>query len=170
MRMSIANVENVISNAERRGVLLSETHTVARISDLQHIAASSRGKMELAMSEEPGEEDRLLMRLVAEAVRNVFDEWFKPKQFRSLVESFETGDAIHVGDGVPSSQVVAQFDVIKDFASKLPDLATGIEPDLPGDEFRVPLLAAVAEFILEALHCHNRLNKKSADGGSSYSV
>ncbi len=170
VRMSIANVENVISNAERRGVLLSETHTVARISDLQHIAASSRGKMELAMSEEPGEEDRLLMRLVAEAVRNVFDEWFKPKQFRSLVESFETGDAIHVGDGVPSSQVVAQFDVIKDFASKLPDLATGIEPDLPGDEFRVPLLAAVAEFILEALHCHNRLNKKSADGGSSYSV
>lgn len=170
VRMSIANLENVISNAERRGILLGETHPVARISDLNHLAASSRGKMELAMSEEPGEEDRLVMRLVAEAVRNVFDEWFKPKQFRSLVEYFEAGDPIQVGDSVGSTQLVAQFGPVRGFADELPTLASDIEPDLPGDDYRIPLQASVAEFILEALHCHNRINKKAADGGSRYSI
>lgn len=170
VRMSIANLENVVSNAERRAILIDERHAVARISDLQHVAASSRGKMELAMSEEPGEEDRLVTRLIGEAVKNVFDEWFKPKQFRSIVEHFETGDPIQVGDSVASQELVTQFGAIRDFADNLPGIATDIEPELPSDDYRIPMQAAVAEFVLEALHCHNRINKKPADGGASYSI
>src|SRR5689334_22021980 len=41
VRMSIANYENMISNAERRGVLLGTTHVVPRISDLAFLSASS---------------------------------------------------------------------------------------------------------------------------------
>jgi len=33
VRMSIANMENMVSNAERRGLLLGENPTVPRVSD-----------------------------------------------------------------------------------------------------------------------------------------
>ncbi len=54
VRMSVANYENLISNAERRAILDGEAVTVARVSDLSQIVPSSRGKIELSMSEETG--------------------------------------------------------------------------------------------------------------------
>src|SRR6185312_15972466 len=60
VRMSIANMENMISNAERRGLLTGEDPVVARISDLTNIAAGTRGKLELALVEEEGQEDKLI--------------------------------------------------------------------------------------------------------------
>src|SRR5438094_737973 len=58
VRMSIANCENMISNAERRGILTHENPVVPRISDLVYLAASARGKIELTMSEDDGQEDK----------------------------------------------------------------------------------------------------------------
>ena len=43
--------------AERRGILTQETPVVPRISDLVYLAASARGKIELTMSEDDGQED-----------------------------------------------------------------------------------------------------------------
>src|SRR5690606_21913566 len=91
VRMSIANYENLLSNAERRSVRTGEQRTVPRISDLAHIAASARGKLELNLTEETGEEDLLIGRILEEAVKNVFDQSFSPKQFRNVVEHFEDG-------------------------------------------------------------------------------
>ena len=48
VRMAIANMENMVSNAERRGLLLGENPSVPRISDLAYLTASTRGKIELA--------------------------------------------------------------------------------------------------------------------------
>src|SRR5947209_1121308 len=42
VRMSIANYENMISNAERRGIITHENPVVPRISDLVYLAASAR--------------------------------------------------------------------------------------------------------------------------------
>jgi magnesium chelatase subunit I len=164
VRMSIANLENAVSNAERRGVLLGETPAVVRMSDLSHIAASSRGKMELAMSEEPGDEDRLIHRLIAEATKTIFDDWFKPKRFRSLVEHFESGEPIRIGDEVTSNELLQQLNQVAGFSDELATITRDIQPNAPA-EVEQGLLAAVAEFILEALHCHNRLNKiRTSDG------
>lgn len=170
VRMSIANLENAISNAERRGILLGESPVVVRISDLAHIASSSRGKMELAMSEEPGDEDRLIWRLLCEAVRTVFDEWFKPKQFRSLVEYAESGEPLRSGDTLTSAELMSQFQAVPEFPELVATNSRELEPELTSDEVRIPLQASVAEFILEALHCHNRLNKSKKDGGTSYGM
>src|SRR5204862_450070 len=46
VRMSIANYENMLSSAERRAVRAGTRQTIARISDLSHIAAGARGKLE----------------------------------------------------------------------------------------------------------------------------
>ncbi len=63
VRMSIANLENVVSNAERRALLNRERWIVPRVSDLTHVVPSSRGKLELTMAEEEGHEDKLIGRI-----------------------------------------------------------------------------------------------------------
>jgi magnesium chelatase subunit I len=170
VRMSIANLENAISNAERRGIQLGESPVVVRVSDLSHIAASSRGKMELAMSEEPGDEDRLIGRLLGEAVRTVFDEWFKPKRFRCLVEYAESGQPLHSGDTLTSADLMSQFQSVPEFPEMAASIARELEPEWTAADVGMPLQASVAEFILEALHCHNRLNKAKKDGGTTYGM
>src|SRR5205814_9462015 len=57
VRMSIANAENMVSNAERRGLLCGEDVVVPRVSDLAYLAASARGKLELTMTEDEGQEE-----------------------------------------------------------------------------------------------------------------
>ncbi|MBI1310959.1 magnesium chelatase [bacterium] len=167
VRMSIANLENTISNAERRGLLHGEPVCVARISDLSHIAASSRGKMELAMTEDTGDEDYLVRRLVGEAVKTIFDEWFKPKQFRALVEHIETGGSIQTGDGISSQQLLHQLGSIPGLTDELQRVTESLEPELANSDVSTGLLASVAEFILDGLHCHNRLNKKPSTGNAT---
>ena len=170
VRMSIANLENAVSNAERRGLLHGESHVAVGIHDLAHIAPSARGKMELAMSDEPGEEDRLVSRLLAEAIKNVFDESFKPKQFRSLVEHIESTEAVVIGDGSNSSDSRKAIASLPGIGDQLADLASLLEPDFPDDAFRSAFEVSVAGFILDALHHHNRLNRRTTDHGQAYGL
>ena len=165
--MSIANAENMVSNAERRGLQLGEAVSVPRVSDLQNLAASSRGKIELTMSEDDGQEDRVLEKLLGEAVKNVFESYFEVKTFRPLVEWFEAGHTIVVGDRVPSAEYGKR-------ASAAPllrkEAAAFLTKAVPGhaaaDEDA--LLASVIELILEGLHVSNRLNKTRKPGQVAY--
>lgn len=170
VRMSIANLENVLSNAERRAVRSGESVAVARVGDLAYIAASSRGKMELAMTEEPGDEDRLVVRLVGEAVKNIFDQHFSPKQFRAVVEYFENGNTLQVGDDLPTSEFLERIGRIRGFRSAVERIARELEPQAAQNDFAEPLYASVAEFVLDGLHCHNRLNKKARHGAAFYGL
>ena len=170
VRMSIANFENVISNAERRSVTLGEDATVARPSDLAHVAASSRGKMELAMSEETGDEDRLVMRLVGEATKNVFDQYLKPKQFRNVLEYFESGETVEISDSLTAAECLSRIGEVPGLEQQLNQVATEVEPELIERAERASLHASLAEFILEGLHCHNRLNKRNKSGTAMYGL
>ncbi|HCK55796.1 MAG TPA: magnesium chelatase [Planctomycetaceae bacterium] len=173
VRMSMANMENVVSSAERRAVVLDQQSEVVRVSDLMAVRASSRGKMELTMSEEPGEEDGLVARLIGEAVRNVFDLGLSTRQFRDVVEYFETGAPVSVGDAASADDLLGQVATIPGFVERLDELVVQADPELyerlGSDETRrQSARASMAEFVLEALHCHNRLNKVSGSGMSQY--
>jgi len=170
VRMSIANYENMISNAERRSVLLGESEAVARISDLAFLAASVRGKLELNMTEEDGEEDRLLARILEEAVRNIFDQYCSPKQFRDVVEYFERGNRLEIGDHVPADEWLRRIDAVPGFREHVQQCAVELAPEIAGGTAGTQLEAGVAELILDGLHAHNRLNRKQKSGGSSYGL
>ncbi|MGC1273532.1 MAG: sigma 54-interacting transcriptional regulator [Planctomycetaceae bacterium] len=170
VRMSIANYENLVSNAERRGVVAGEAHVVARVSDLAHAAAGSRGKVELTMADEPGEEDAVLGRIVAEAVKNVFDQSLSPKRFRSVVEFFESGKTLTAGDGVTTAEYLREIEMVRGFRKDVETIAAELEPDLVKGPFREALLASVAELILDGLHVHNRLNKQHSAGAARYGM
>ncbi len=169
VRMSIANYENLLSSAERRAVRLGAPHAVPRISDLGALAASSRGKLELNMTEEAGQEDKVLQRIIEEAVKNVFDLHLKPAVFRNVVDYFETGETLEVGDHLRSEDYVARLAAIRDFPKQLTSLARDLAPDLAAGPCAPDLIASLAEFVLEGLHCHNRLNKRQKSGGAAYS-
>ena len=168
VRMSIANYENLVSNAERRGITSGEQVIVARPSDLAHAAASARGKLELAMTEEAGEEDRLIERLIEEAEKVVFDQHFQPSQFQGVVEYFDSGKRLEIAEGTTTSQELSQFDAIRGFRKLLDRAAAELEPELAGKGTGEGLAVAVAELILDGLYAHNRISKKAKRGGSVY--
>jgi magnesium chelatase subunit I len=170
VRMSIANYENMVSNAERRAILLGEPRAVARVSDLAYLASSARGKMELNMTEEPGEEDRLAVRLLEEAVKNIFDAHFQAKQFRNVVEYFEGGKTLEVGDRVRTADYLKLTDAVRGFSRQVEEAAAELAPELARTEYAAPLRACIAEFILEGLHTNNRLNKKQTTGTLRYGM
>ncbi len=170
VRMSIANLENLISNAERRAVQLGESTAVARISDLAYVAASSRGKMELNMTEDAGEEDKLVVRLVGEAVKNVFDQHLSPKQFRNVVEYFENGNRIALGESAGTADLLDSLGEIRDMRKQITKIASELEPEAAAGSQAAQIELSVAELILDGLHCHNRLNKKRKDGTSQYGL
>jgi magnesium chelatase subunit I len=170
VRMSIANFENMLSNAERRAIRAGAGQAVARISDLAYLAASSRGKLELNMTEETGQEDKLIGRIVEEAVKNIFDQTLKPGAFKNVVEHFEAGNALETGDAVSGAELLERIAGVRDFARQVAARAREMEPELASGPFAAELAASVAEFILEGLHCHNRLNKRSKAGTSTYGV
>jgi magnesium chelatase subunit I len=168
VRMSIANYENLISNAERRALALGEERAVARVSDLIALVGSSRGKIELNMTEETGEEDKLLSRIVEEAVKSIFDQHFDPKHYRNIVEYFESGNTLEVGDRLPAAEVLKRIDAVREFRKQVAKTAGELDPELAATPLRPQLEASVAEFILDGLYCHNRLNKKQKSGTASY--
>jgi magnesium chelatase subunit I len=168
VRMSIANLENVVSNAERRAIKGRERTIVPRVSDLVSAAASARGKLELTMSEDDGHEDKLILRIIDEAVKNIFTVHFDIRELRPIVEYFESGQSVEVGDSLPSKVVlerIAKLPVLKNQAHQL---AAKLLPELAGGEGREAATASAAEFILEGLHVHNKLNKSAKNGASSY--
>jgi magnesium chelatase subunit I len=169
VRMSIANYENLISSAERRSAIAGETVAVARPSDLWHLEASSRGKLELTMSDEPGQEDRLIERLIDEAVKAVFDlHELNPKQFRNVVEFFEGGKTLDLDDGLSAKDVLKQVDAIRGFRAQLDQIATSLDTGEARGASSEGLLASVAEFLLQGLHSHNRLNRTRKTRSSTY--
>lgn len=168
VRMSIANLETLISNAERRSLLHAEKSPVARVSDLYWMAASSRGKIELGLSEETGDEDLLIHRLIEEAIKNVFDQFLSPKRFSNVVDHFNSGRRVKLDPDSGTAEFLGEMSKIRGFDEQLTQITTEVSPaDLP-ESATNGLRAAVAEWILDGLYAHNRLNRKMQFGQFVY--
>ncbi len=167
VRMSIANCENMVSNSERRGLMLGEEVVVPRISDMANLSASARGKLELTLTEDEGAEDRVFDKLVGEAVKNIFENHFHVKKFRPLIEWFENGEVLSTGDNISSKEYVERMRKIPVLLKEAESFIEKSVPEIPA-QAKDALTASAAEFILEGLHVSNRLNKKRQDGKSEF--
>ena len=168
VRMSIANLENVVSNAERRALINREPAIVPRIGDLASALASSRGKLELTMTEEDGHEDKLIQRIIDEAVKNVFTLHFDVREFRPIVQYFESGQTVETGDLLTSQAILDRVAKAPGLRKRAEEAAAELAPHARSAEARVAAAASAAEFILEGLHVHNKLNKAAKGGGTAY--
>jgi magnesium chelatase subunit I len=168
VRMSIANLENVVSNAERRAILNGESWIVPRIADLMHTIPSSRGKIELTMTEDDAHEDKLLSRIADEAIKVVFSQHLDAREFRPTVDYFESGKSVELGDGLSTRTVLDRVEKVPGLRKRADEFARSILSDLKDAPARDAATASAAEFILEGLHVHNKLNKSVKEGATSY--
>ncbi len=168
VRMSIANLENVVSNAERRSILNRERWIVPRVSDLGSAAASSRGKLELTMSEDEGHEDKLIHRIIEEATKNIFGLHLDLRELRPIVDHFESGHSVEVGDTLATKTVLERIAKVPGLRKRAEELAAALTPKAGDREVREAATASAAEFILEGLHVNNKLNKSAKGGGATY--
>ena len=139
-----------------------------RICDLTHVVPSARGKLELTMAEEEGHEDKLIGRLVDEAVKNVFGQHLDVREFRALVEFFESGKAVELTDMLDSRTVLERIEKVPGLRKRAEELAAAVLDAPPDPDARAAVTASAAEFILEGLHVHNKLNKNVKAGTTSY--
>ena len=166
VRMSIANLENVVSNAERRSIINKEQWIVPKISDLSSVSSSARGKLELTMSEDDGHEDKLIYRIIDEATKNIFALHIDLRELRPIVEYFEGGQNIEVGDSLPTGTILDRISKVHGLRKRAEEFAAS--SNLTDRAAREAATVSAAEFILEGLHVHNKLNRLAKVGGRSY--
>jgi magnesium chelatase subunit I len=157
-RVSISNYENLLSSAFRRSVRLGERQVTPRVSDLPAILASTTGKIELESSGDQREE-KVIDKLIQGAILNVWKRYFLLQEFDEVVQRFENGLTVEVGDTAPSMAYVQQLSDVQSLKSAVAKLgATGSPASI----------AAALEFILEGLHLNRKLNKDRVAGGLRY--
>ncbi|MSQ32845.1 MAG: magnesium chelatase [Dehalococcoidia bacterium] len=158
VRISIANYENIVSNAVRRAVLAGEEEAVPRISDLPYVLPSTTGKIELESVEE-GREEHLITQLLQRAVLNTFNRYFAGRPFEELVAQFDAGATAETSEIKPATDYVKLLKKLPAFEAGFKEL--GIQ-ETPAAK------ASGMEFILEGLHLNRRLNKEKVEGVVRY--
>ncbi|MDQ3929389.1 MAG: sigma 54-interacting transcriptional regulator [Chloroflexota bacterium] len=158
VRVSIANFENLVSNALKRAIKLNEHQVVPRVSDMSALASSTAGKIEL---ESVGDvrEEKVVEKLVQGAVLAAWNRRFSVSDFDDVVTRFHNGLVIEVSDTLPSMEYVHQASDLKGIRNALTKLEVGSNP---------AAIAAAVEFILEGLHLNRRLNKDRSAEGTRY--
>jgi magnesium chelatase subunit I len=160
VRTTIANLETVTSNAERRGILTGESRVVPRMCDLNYLVSSCRGKIEMTLAEEEGAEDKLVKSLIGEAVKAVFVKHGDPDNHENITEQFKGNLTFPAGDDLPAAEFVANMKAVKG----LPQAAAALAKEMELDGNDPAILASVGEFLLEGLYVNNRLSKYNNKG------
>jgi magnesium chelatase subunit I len=159
VRLSVANFEALAANALRRGLRAGERHVVARVDDLDALAASSMGKIEIE-SLDDGREGLIMENLIKGAVLSVFKEIVPPEQTRAVIGAFEDGAIAHTGASVSTEELAR-------LVEEVDALRTPVVILTGGDESPAAVAAAV-EFVLEGLHLSKRLNKDASGASATY--
>jgi magnesium chelatase subunit I len=159
VRLSVTNYEVVAANALRRGLRVGERVVVPRVDDLDALAASSGGKIEIESLDE-GREGAVFENLVKGAVLTVFKSHVTPDQTRDVIAAFEEGAVAHTGEDVESAQLAS-------LVEQVPALRPAVGALTGGDESPAAVAAAVA-FVLEGLHLSKRLNKDRSGTSATY--
>ena len=154
VRLSVTNQEVVAANALRRGLRAGERVVVPRIDDLDALAASSGGKIEIESLDE-GREGAIFDNLVKGAVLTVFKSACRPgADARRRSPRSRRAPSPTPARTSPASDLAA-------LVESVPALRTPVAALTGGDESPAAVAAAVA-FVLEGLHLSKRLNKDSS--------
>lgn len=161
-RFSIANYGTLIASARQRGARLSERPVVPRISDLGHLYSSSLGKLELdLMGSHQMSEKQILDSLVAEAIRNVFDEYVDKHGLEEIAEIFSQGVKVEVGDMLPSTIYSERLKRVPPAWEKAFEVNASSDP---------AVRASCVEFVLAGLYSREKISRTQMRGQIRYEV
>jgi magnesium chelatase subunit I len=161
-RLSIANYRTMVASARQRGIRLGERPAVVRMSDLGHLYASSLGKLELdLMSSHQLSERQVLDALLADAVKNVFEEYVERHGLDEIARIFGEGVKIEVGDVLPSEQYAERLKRVP------PAWDKAFEVHASSD---AAMRASCVEFVLAGLHATDHISRSERHGRIEYEV
>jgi len=151
-RLSISALENVVSNAERRGFRVKESPIVPRVADLYAALPALTGKFELEYEGELMGAERVAQGLIREAVGEVFSVYLGAIDFKAITQFFEAGGSLRLRDDAPSAEALQQL-------SQVPGLLDVIDRLGVATTDPPPLLASAGEFVLEGLWAQKRIGR-----------
>jgi magnesium chelatase subunit I len=181
-RLPIALIENLVSNAERRGLLTGEPKVITRICDLQQAVSAVSGKVELVLEGEQEGALNVARALLGRGVKALFAERFpdayKPKrsrrsgtapapsegeelassEYRPLLEWFAAGNHIAISDDMPQAEYAKHLGAVKGLERLV---AKHLEP-ASAEEAAVGM-----ELVLEGLHQNSILSRERTDGSTT---
>lgn len=170
-RMTIALMELVVSNAERRAILTGEETIAVRILDLQRALPAITGKIELVFEGEQEGMVKVAKALVGRAVRELLlryapDPLAKVRQgerdvYAPIVAYFEQGNTVEIGDEQPLAEYYARL-------AAVPALEELAATYLASDTDDRAVRAVAMEFILEALHNCSKIAKEEGIGTAHF--
>ena len=152
-RLPISCLENVLSNAERRAFAGGEDLVVPRVGDIHASLPSITGKFELEYEGELRGADHVARELIREAVARVYDRYFPKANVAPIVQWFEIGGTLKLGDAETSSEVVKQLGQIQGL------LETARKSITAGHEKNEAAVASAGEFLLDGLYAHHRISR-----------
>ncbi len=182
-RLTISLLENLVSNAERRGIRTGDSRVVTRVCDLQAAVSAVSGKVELVLEGEQEGALNVAKALLGRGLKSVFAQRFpdayKPKGkrarprgveppedvesqtasvYRPVLEWFSNGHQLSVSDDVPEKEFQLQLSGVKGLSELA---AQYLEPKDAGEH------AVAMELVLEGLHQNSMLSRERTDGAST---
>jgi magnesium chelatase subunit I len=159
VRLTVANHEVMVANAIRRALRHGERDVSPRVSDLDALAASTMGKVEIEALDE-GRDEQIAEHLLRSATLSVFKSEVDPGNLRDIVVAFDEGTVVHTGEDVTSTDLAR---LVEDVPALRQTVAT-----LAGRDESPAVVASAVELVLEGLHLSKRLNKDAIDGRATY--
>ena len=185
-RLPIALIENLVSNAERRGIVTGEKKVWTRVCDLQQAVSAVSGKVELVLEGEQEGAMNVARALLGRGIKALFAQRFpdayKPKrtrgaraaaeaaaaaggegelassEYRPILEWFASGNHVQISDDMTQAEYVKQLASVKGLERLA---AKYMEPSSPEE-------AAVAmELVLEGLHQNSILSRERGEGSAT---
>jgi magnesium chelatase subunit I len=181
-RLPIALIENLVSNAERRGLRTGERRVVTRVCDLAHAVSGVSGKVELVLEGEQEGAMNVARALLGRGVKALFaqrlPDAYKPRrargtaaqqaeaealatsEYRPILDWFSSGNHLEISDDMPHAEFAQRLSQVKGLERLA---AKHLEPESAEE-------AAVAmELVLEGLHQSSMLSRERTDGaGTAY--
>jgi magnesium chelatase subunit I len=159
VRLTVSNLETLVANAARRALIHGETDIVPRVTDLEALASSTAGKVEIESIEE-GREEQIVDHLLRAATLQTFRARLPVEELRTVIDAFDADVIVSAGEDVVSA----------DYVQLLADVPALREPvrRLTGDEESPAAVASAVELVLEGLHLSKRLNKDAVGGRAQY--
>lgn len=180
-RLTIAAMENLISNAERRTILGEDRVIVPRLCDLPHMLPGLTGKIELVFEGEQEGAVKVGKALVGKAVRETFKRYFpdplkkrtKPvvdaqggrsipedPEYGAIIRWFEAGNTVDVSDDMSLEAYRKELDRVPGLRKAALKHMRGVDEELE--------LPSVMEFVLDGLHQCSKIAKDEVDHATSY--
>jgi magnesium chelatase subunit I len=156
-RLPISALENVLSSAEQRSVRSRDSSAVARVADVYAAIPAMTGKFELEYEGELRGAENIARELIRAATGKTFSKYFTGANFQPVVQWFEIGGELKISANASSAEMLAQLKKIEGLFEHLKTIGVGSKDDAAAQ-------TSAAEFILEGLWAHKRINRSEERG------